>query len=108
MDKKRVFYFGLILKFSSHGIKFTDQIQITEYDEEFEVSDDESVKNKRPIDPLLKRLYIRTNSQNYDRIRYFSKEQEREEIKNLEEDESRDFRDSKEGKITTILNYICL
>ena len=86
MDKERV-RFTKNNSFRSHGIKFTDQIQITEYDDEFEISDDESEKNKKlPINPLLKRLYIRTNSQDYSRIRYFSKEQEKEEMRKLEED----------------------
>jgi hypothetical protein len=38
---------------------------VTEYDDNFDVSDDESEKEKKGLDPLLKRLYIRTNSQHY-------------------------------------------
>mmetsp|Transcript_14890 Transcript_14890/g.13091 ORF Transcript_14890/g.13091 Transcript_14890/m.13091 type:complete len:162 (+) Transcript_14890:271-756(+) len=79
------------IKRGSHGIKFTDQIQITEYDDEFEISDDESPKNKKPINPLLKRLYIRTNSQDYSRIRYFSKEQEQEDMKKLDDIDDQGF-----------------
>jgi len=66
------------IKRNSYGIKFTDKIQTTEYEEDIEISDDEKEK-KRPLHPLLKRLYIRTNSQEYGRIRYFSREQEEEE-----------------------------
>jgi len=79
------------IKRGSHGIKFTDNIQVTEYDDNFEISDDGSEKDrkKKAMDPLLKRLYIRTNSQNYGRVKYFSKEQEREEMKALEEEDSK-------------------
>lgn len=59
------------IKRGSFGIKFTDKIQTTEYGEDFEISDDEAQDTQRSINPILKRLYVRTNSQHYSRIRYF-------------------------------------
>jgi hypothetical protein len=80
------------IKRNSYGIKFTDKIQTTEYEEDVEISDDEDIK--RPLHPLLKRLYIRTNSQEYPRIKYFSREQEEIEEQKNDYDNS----ESKDGR----------
>ena len=88
------------IKRSSHGIKFTDKIQTTEYEEDIEISDDENTKKvKQSINPLLKRLYIRTNSEHISRIKYFSKENEA----HIEPKEDEDENDSKDGKIILII-----
>lgn len=85
------------IKRSSHGIKFTDKIQTTEYDEEIEISDDETAKKvKQSINPLLKRLYIRTNSEHISRIKYFSKENEAQV-------EAKEEYDSKDGKNVSLI-----
>jgi hypothetical protein len=80
------------IKRSSYGIKFTDNIQSTEYDEEIEISEDDNDKSThRPINPILKRLYIRTQSQHYSRIKYFSKEAEAtRDLHDEDEEESKD------------------
>ena len=84
------------IKRGSFGIKFTDQIQTTEYEEDIEISDDENSKErKHPMNPYLKRLYIRSNSEQHSRIKYFSKDQEKQE----KDDEEEYVDDSKEGKL---------
>lgn len=86
------------IKRNSYGIKFTDKIQTTEYEEDVELSDDDTTKDrKHSINPLLKRLYIRTNSQHYSRIKYFSKEQEREAAEQKDDDDYDD--ESKDGRL---------
>ena len=86
------------IKRNSYGIKFTDKIQTTEYEEDVELSDDDTTKDrKHSINPLLKRLYIRTNSQHYSRIKYFSKEQEREAEEQKDDDDYEN--ESKDGKL---------
>ena len=80
---------SVVSEYSMYGIKFTDNIQTTEYEEDMKISDDENEPDKHKLlDPYLKRLYLRTRSQEVGRVRYFT-HQDRQD---------RDDEDSKEGK----------
>lgn len=74
--------------YSSFGIKFTDNIQTTEYEEDIEISDDENTNKLHTMDPYLKRLYVRSNSEHHSRIKYFTRKDHEE--KEYEEEDSKD------------------